>query len=263
MPALRELQAAFSAAVLDRQDPATLGLALAPADERLARRLMVYRVNARENFATALEDAFPLLRAAMGDAGFRSMAFSYQRAHPAPSGNLFDVGRRLHGFLATALSGTPEAWLIDIARLEWAIQESLVAADGAPRFDAAALASVSAEEHASLCFTLHPSVRLLALGHPVFDLWQAQQAATGRPAIRPPAAHPERLLVRRAGDGIELWRLEEPDDACLCGIAAGEDLATITGKVLERAPDADLGAVLTCWARRGVITGIRRGGDAR
>jgi hypothetical protein len=256
---LRRLQERFAAAVLRRADPAELGLRLRPADARLARRLQVYRVNSRENFAAALESAYPVLRAELGDEEFRSLAWSYQRQHPSRSGNLYEVGRRLPHFLEPHVRASPREYLHDLARLEWAVQEALVAADAGTAFDAGTLAGVPASEHARLAFSVHPSVRIVHARHPVFALWQALHAGTGRARAPAPAeaGTPERILVRRAGEGIEIFLLGEMECCCLECLLAGGTLGEITDAALAVDEAPDVGAVLVRWAKRGVVTGLR------
>lgn len=256
MPALRELQLGFAATVLRRQDAAPH---VGPPDERQARRLTVYRVNARENFAAALEAAYPVLRRQLGAEGFRSLAWSYQQRHPSPSGDLYDTGRRLPEFLDGVLSGTADEYLRDLARLEWAIQESMVAADCDARFDPRALAAIPASGHAALRFGLHPSVRALQVEFPVFELWRDFQAAGAgeRPPVPAPAAGVERLLVRRSSDGIELRQLDAIEHGCLESLLRGESLGEMADAALGIAGDPDIAAILVHWATCGVITRLQ------
>lgn len=255
MPALRELQLGFAATVLRRQDAAAAP-ALHPADERLARRLAVYRVNARENFAAALEAAYPVLQQQVGAEEFRSLAWSYQQRHPSPSGNLHEAGRELPAFLDRALPGTEDEYLCDLARLEWAAQESMGAADCDSRFDPRALADLPASGHEALRFRLHPSVRILQVGFPVFGLWRDFQAAGGRE--QPPAAAPtpgvERILVRRSGSGIELHQLDAVEHCCLESLLRGESLGEMADAALEISGEPDIATMLARWAALGVIT---------
>ena len=106
MPALHDSQADFLAAVLGR-DPAH-------ASQWPRRRLLVYRINAREHFAAALEAAFPLLHGLMGHEEFRAMAWAYQKACPSRSGNQFYCGAGLTHFLVAHLAGTPDAPLAEV-----------------------------------------------------------------------------------------------------------------------------------------------------
>lgn len=254
MPALRELQHDFLAAVLHREDPAGLGLTLRPTDERQARRLLVYRVNTRENFAEALGAAFPVLRSELGGDEFASLAWSFQRAHPSRSGNLFEIGRALPSYLEVHLRGSEREYLHDLARLEWATQEAMVAAD-APALDLAWLAAVPESGRGGLRFGLHPSVRILRTRYPVFDLWQRFQSggalAEGARAATP--AVQEDLLVHRAGEGIEIFRLAPLDACCLGCLHAGGTLADVADAALGLQAEPDLGAVLVRWAARSVL----------
>ncbi len=256
MPGLREFQLGFTAAVLRRQDFAATGLEFSPQDARLARRLSVYRVNARENFTAALAAAYPVLQLELGDERFRGLAWSYQSGHPSTSGNLFEISRQLPGFLAHALQDHRDEYLRDLAQLEWAVQEAMVAADTALRFDPGALATVPASEYGSLRFRLHPSVRLLQVGYPVFGLWQAFHAAD--PAHRQPSgarqAAAESILVRRAGNGIELHRLDPVEYHCLHRLLSGATLGDLAETALADANAPDLGALLVRWAACDVIT---------
>jgi hypothetical protein len=255
MPALREVQRAFAASVL-RREPVAPTLRPRPADGRLERRLGVYRVNARENFAAALEAAFPLLRRQLGAEGFASLAWSYQQRCPSTSGNLFETGRRLPAFLDGILEGTPDDYLRDVARLEWAVQESMVAADGDRRFDPRPLAAIPPAEHARLRFSIDESTRAVATRHAVFGLWRDLQEGGADEPLAVPAATPERILVRRAPSGIELARLDDAGFACLECLLRGATLGEMAEAALAVSGSADAGAILLQWANDGVITGL-------
>jgi hypothetical protein len=246
---LRELQQQFVREILYRDSVGLLPRVLAKglsADRRVA----IYRNNTRENFALALEAAFPLLLACMGGEEFRMLAWSYQRACPSPAGNLFHLGERLPRFLAEHLTGTGDECLIDVARLEWAVQESLVAADSGAALDLAALAEVPVARQADLRFHTHPSVRLLTTRYGVFQSWEALQA--GQPPARPVPAL-ERILVRRLEDGVQLQRVGELDLAWLEALLLGATFAA-SAAVLPPGQQEQLSSLLLRFATAGVIT---------
>jgi hypothetical protein len=248
-PALRELQRQFVREVLYRDSVGLLPRVLARglgADRRMA----IYRGNARENFALALEAAFPLLLALMGRSEFRQLAWSYQRACPSPAGNLFHLGARLPEFLAGHLSGTVDECLIDVARLEWRVQESMVAADSDAALDLAALAKVPVASQADLRFNTHPSVRLLATRYGVLRPWEALQA--GRAPAKPVPA-PEQILVRRHAEGVQLQAIDALDLAWLDALLGGATFAA-SAELLPPASQEQLGSLLLRWTRAGVIT---------
>ncbi|MBL8200052.1 MAG: putative DNA-binding domain-containing protein [Chromatiales bacterium] len=246
---LGELQRQFVREVLYR-DSAGLPGRVRTDGLTAERRLGIYRTNARENFALALEAAFPLLLRCLGPEEFRQLAWAYQRACPSPAGNLFHVGRRLPEFLASHLGGTDDEYQIDVARLEWAVQEAMVAADGDEALDLSALAAVPAERQGDIRFGLHPSVRLLRTEYAVFALWEALQA--GR-AVTPARREPGCLLVLRRAAGVELQRLLATDLAWLESLQAGATLAVAASALPADQQDA-LGALLVRWVGAGVIT---------
>lgn len=252
-PALQELQRQFVREVLYRESPGLLSQVVANG-LGAERRIAIYRTNARETFALALEAAFPLLLSCLGGEEFRRLAWAYQRACPSPAGYLYQVGARLPGFLAGHVRGTEDEYLIDVARLEWAVQESLVAADSAAALNLSALAEVPADRQADIRFLLHPSVRLLRTEYAVFGPWEARQAGQ---TVTQAAPDPERLLIRRLAAGIQLQRLVSGDFEWLSALQHGGPLAE----------QDDFGALLVRWVGAGVITdftlqGLPDGDDA-
>jgi len=246
---LAELQRQFVREVLHR-DSGGLPVRVRAGGPGAERQLGIYRTNARENFALALEAAFPLVLRCVGPDEFRQLAWSYQRAWPSRAGNLFHLGEHLPEFLAGHLRGASEEYLIDVARLEWAVQEAMVAADGDEALDLAALAAVPVPSQGDIRFCLHPSVRLLRTEYAVFSLWESLQA--GR-AVTPAGREPECLLVLRRAAGIELQRLPAADLAWLGSLQAGATLAAAASALPADQQDT-LGALLVRWVGAGVVT---------
>lgn len=269
---MARLQHRFIRELLYRADPdlgaQILTTSSPPARTSAAQRIGIYRSNVRENFVVALAAAFPLLKRQTGSQEFGQLAWSYQRAHPSPAGNLFHIGRGLVAFLEDHVCGSADDHLIDVARLEWLIQESLVAADHDGRMDLARLAAVPVELHDSLRVELHPSVRLLASRHAIFQLWEAHQEAmrcgtvaeTTQPASRPmPVRDCEHLLVQREANGVRVHRLAELDYHWLLAVKQGSTLGESTAWLPPADPAAEsapLLYLLTTWIQQGVITGF-------
>jgi len=252
---LKELQRQFVREILYRNSAGLRSQVVANGLD-VDRRLAIYRTNARETFALALEAAFPVLLACMGGEEFRSLAWTYQRAWPSPAGNLFHLGTRLPAYLAEHLRGSEDEYLIDVARLEWAVQEALVATDSSSVVDLAALAAVPADSQGEILFALHPSVRLLRTEYGVFALWEAHQA---RQPVARGVQGEECLLVRRLAAGVQLQRLLPLDLLWLEALRAGGTLAESTA-ALPAAEQTQLGALLLRWVNGGVITDFASGG---
>jgi len=216
-----------------------------------------YRITAGEDVVLAVGAAVGLVRAVAGEEAFREMAWAYQRAQPSRSGNLYFAGARLADYLDQHLQGTPDQHLIDVARLEWACQECLVAPDEAEGLDLPALATVPAHQQPALRFRLHPTVRLVATAFPVYAAWQALQAGGGAAPVAPAGPGAEQLLVQRQAGGLWVQRLTAPEFQWLTALEAGAPLEQLVA--LESAADpASDARWLARWAARGVIHSFLR-----
>jgi hypothetical protein len=125
---LRELQVAFLDGVL-RGSPAQISSLIAASELAPERRIAIYANNAREGFLAMLAATFPVIERLSGADWFRQTGREYMHRHPSCSGNLYYVGERFAAFLDEHLRDTDYAYFADVARLEWAYQEVLVAAD--------------------------------------------------------------------------------------------------------------------------------------
>lgn len=251
---LAVLQQAFVAAVLAR-DPGVeryLGAAAATG-------LGIYRTNVRTNFAAALAAAFPALHALLGSDRFESLAWACQRARPSTRGDLFFAGESLVAFLAEDGGDAPGGALTELARLEWAIQQVLVAADPPSRLDLEALAGVPADQHAGLRFTLLPALRVVVVAAGTAARWEHYRAATAQAAGDVPqaaGAGEETLLVWRSAEGLRV-RVSEPGEAALLGsLRDGMPLGAACASVLAGVPGVDPAGLIVRAAQAGLLTGF-------
>lgn len=173
MQSLPELQAAFVRAIRGENPEAAQSWIVHNGIEP-AGRLAIYANNVRENVIATLEAAFPVVHGLSGRDWFRQTATGYLRAHPSNSGDLHRTGERFPDYLAQLLVGGPYEYFADVARLEWAYQEVLVAEDP-PRLDFASLARVPAEQQPRIAFSLATTVRLLESRYPVLAIWEAHR----------------------------------------------------------------------------------------
>ena len=250
MLSLRETQQRFLRGVLAGDAEAItpwINSAGLPAAERIG----IYRNNCREGFAAALTLGYPVLQRLTGEAYFRQLARDYQRRHPSQSGNLLHVGTQLPAFLEQRFAGTQYDYFSHVARLEWACQEVLVAADHAA-FGLARLAAVPSADYPRLRFDLHPAARLVSAPYPVFRIWETHQDAAD-PGPIDLGSGGEQALVRRSGDGVVICRLAPGEYECLATLGSARPL----GRALEAALTAnstfDLRQALQRWAQIGLI----------
>jgi hypothetical protein len=236
---LRELQVAFLDGTLHGY-PAQLAPLIAASELPREARIAIYANNAREGFLSALAATFPAIERLAGQDWFRQTGRDYMRRHPSRSGNLHFVGEHFAAFLDDELRGTHYEYFADVARLEWAYQEVLVAADH-PSFETSALSSVSPDDYGSLIFRVHPALRLVESRYPVLAIWKANQPETaGRTASISLDAGASRVLIIRREDHVELRELGAAEFALLTAFARGATL----GYAFEQAVHADEGADL-------------------
>jgi hypothetical protein len=236
---LRELQFAFLDGTLHGY-PAQLSSLIAASELAREARIAIYANNAREGFLSALTATFPVIERLAGQDWFRQTAREYMRRNPSRSGNLHFVGERFAALLDDTLRVTQHAYFADVARLEWAYQEVLIAADH-PSFEISALASVNPDDYGSLVFRVHPAVRLVESRYPVLAIWKANQpdAAEMTPSISLDAGASRVLIIRRE-DHVELRELGAAEFALLAAFQRGATL----GEAFEAAAAADARADL-------------------
>lgn len=214
-------------------------------------RLDVYRNNAWQFFATALEQTYPVLQRRVGAGYFRQLAREYRAAHPSRRGDLHWAGADFAAWLHGRMTGSGYEWLADLARLEWAVAEASVASHARPapldqlsQFDAASLAD--------LRLTLQPSVRLVESTYPVWSVWQANQHEDAEPVDLTQGG--ECCVVACLEDRPVVYRIEAIDFRLLERLARGETL----GDALDASgtEPAALGRVLGWTFAEQLVAGV-------
>lgn len=233
MPALRELQASFRAALLDGDERAAT---VAVHDDELgaSARLAVYRHHVFTSLTSALESTYPAIARLVDPRFFRYAAEHYIRRHPPTGPCLFEYGATFGEFLAGFEPARHLVYLPDVARLEWAMNRALNAPDADPvALDALRPAAPVA---------LHPSATLLQSLWPIDAIWRANQ----------PDADPEvdldaggvRLQVWRAGDEVVFRQLSAAGFAFREAVARTGRLGEGAEAALEADTVVDLAALI-------------------
>jgi hypothetical protein len=158
-------------------DAPALCLIDAPAPVAAAR-LAVYRNTVLANVTAALRSTYPAIWRLVGEAYFGKVAHDFIVRHPSTCGDLTPVGAMFPEYLTELHRDDEYAYLGDVARLEWLIQEALLAADHPP-FDLTRLSLVAPAEYDGLRFVLHPALRRFESRYPVRRIWESIDLAAG------------------------------------------------------------------------------------
>lgn len=238
MPTLLELQTGFRSGVLEQGEapilPEIADDGLAPA-----ARLSIYRNHVFTTLTSALEATFPVVCRLVDERFFAYAAHEYIRDHSPRVRCLFEYGASFADFLGAFPPCRDLSYLPDVARLEWAMNEALHAAD-APPFEASRLAAVPPDDTPNLILRLDPALRLIASPWPIDDIWAANQPDSDPDARIDLDAGGVRLQIRRAGDRVLFRRVDAPSFTFLRALADGERLSDAADAALGEDSTFDL-----------------------
>lgn len=251
MPTLPESLRTLAARIWDERDAIDPGLA-------------VYRRNLRGNFAQVLALEFPALQRLLGEQAFLGLAHDLQRDHPSRSGNLHDIGAPLAAYLRQRLADSERAWLADIAALEWAWEDSAVAADARSGVNVTGFASLDPDAQLAQRAQLHPALRVVRSAAPIHTIWRDNLPdASGRIASLQANyslsldQRGESVIIERPGQQVEVSVVPEAEAAWLESLAAGTTLGAAIDHALAVDNGFDLGAALGSALRRARIIDLR------
>jgi len=243
MQSLHELQRAFSIATLfeDRVALASLGVAggrLAPE-----ARIAVYRNNVLCNYRKALAATYPVVKRLVGAPFFDAAVEHFVRAYPSKSGDVNRYGGEFAMFLESYRPAHDLAYLPDVGRLEWAIDQAGIASD-APPLDLEALAAVPPDKQGLLRFALHPSLALIRSRYPILHLWRVNQAEHMGDKRVDLDEGGDTLLVMRGRSGVSIERIGAGEYVLLAALATGAAFENASTRAAQAEPGFDLGAAL-------------------
>jgi len=258
MLSLAELQASFQRAVIDG-DESVLGLFKAPPRDSRNVRLGVYRHAYSARLVEFIENDFEKLRLFMGPERFTQMARDYAASHTSDHPNARWYSRHLPEFLATDDRYGQSTALGDLAALELAINDAFDAED-AESFTLNDLSSVPVENFASASFAASPSLRRLATGTNVGELWPLLDAdMTDVPAVQR-LEQPAELLVWRQDLSSHFRELTAEEAMAVDAMREGVPFGVLC-EMIAFMDDPDTAATraanyLRNWIDGGLIAGI-------
>lgn len=254
MPALRELQIGFAAALTNREAAARFAPGVRARGIAAARRLQVYRNNLFASLTEVLAAVYPVTRRLVGEAYFANAARGYIAAHPSRSGDVHRYGGRFAEYLGGCPGSEELPYLPDTARLEWCYHRAFHA-EHYPPLDPNGLRAVPPQDYPRLRLMLQPSACLLTSNYPVLRIWQINQDDwAGNPTVDL-AEGGVHLLVLRQGVEVAFIALSAGEHAWLQGLAQGMTLYEAQQLAVKWEPDFDLGAALRRHLAQGTFSG--------
>ena len=254
MRPLAELQRQFAEALLDPRRPMPAEC-IDPAGHPDPLRFAVYRNNVASSLIEALEAAYPAVRRLVGEEFFRAAARPYVLQDPPDSPIMLRYGEGFADFLERFASLSDYPYLADVARIERAWLEAYHAAEAEP-LDPADLAGIVADRVADLCFTLHPSMRLVRSAFPALTIWHANVQEQTPPPIDLDAG-PEDVLIARPVAEVQARLLPAGGALLLQSLARGSPLAEAASRASAACPSFELTTCLAVVLESGLLTGSR------
>lgn len=252
-PALLDTQRRF-AGLIRSTGPTDLPDLLQGDAARRTAGLTAYRRNALLNAQHALCLAYPVLAQVVGEEFMRALGRDYWQAHPSHSGDLNDYGADLAERLAGPAEKIGRPWLVELARLEWAVHIASRAVDLAPQ-PLAALQACAPEQLPGLRLALHPATCLLASPWPLASLWRQHQPDY-QGALDLDHGGPEIAWVARSAWRVDLRALGAAEAAFWQAAQAGHTLTDMIEQALEHDPGFDPAASLQQAFTQGLIVSL-------
>lgn len=136
--------------------------------------LGLYRGNLYAAWASALENAYPVLKMLVGDAFFTGMAIVYGREVPSQSGDLTVFGQHLSAFIRDFAPAAAYPYFADLARLEWALHCAYYAQDVVP-WSVEQWMNMEGEQLLDARIRIHPACALVSSRYSISRIWEAHQ----------------------------------------------------------------------------------------
>jgi hypothetical protein len=242
---LERVQADFAAALVEPSATSALAPALAGRDARVLDRLALYRGNVSAAWEKTLANAYPVVRALVGDEFFGGLARAYGRAHPSVSGDLNRFGARFAEFIDAFEHTRSLPYLGDVALLEWSVHGAHCAADPVA-LTRERIGTLPPGELLMARFALHPACAWVRSGFPVASIWLAHQpqATVGLPDS---LDRSELALVVRPRWRVEVLSSSAGELAALARLREGADVEAAITAGLQAEPGFAFPKALVRW----------------
>ncbi len=218
------------------------------------RGFKVYQANGHMLAERALRSAYPVLEQMLGKESFQQLVRAFWHAYPPVLGDIAKWGAQLSEFISQSDQLRDEAYLPDVAKVEWALHLCAFAPDRDPDF--ASLSFLTTEDPQTLGLVLAPGVAATQSVWPLASLMLAHLERN------PPLEELGQQLRNPFPQDVVIWRVGFQPRLRLA--MAGEVnllIALQTGIALEPALDVAVGLDFSHWLPMAVQTGLVLGAN--
>lgn len=257
---LRHFQTLFSRSVMGEADLGEADLAIAQMikmEQRpsVPQRLAVYKNNVYHSLIEALADTYPVIQQLVGKDFFAATAKDYISQFPPSSAVLLEFGGQFSDFLASFEPAAALPYLCDLAKLEYAWQESYHERD-CQSLSVDDFASIPADSLYQQSLVCHPSLQLLHSPFAVGSIWQAHQHSEGlSEELR--VDQQEWLAVVRPQYQVQVCFLDEPGFKFVQYLKAGRALGEVVDEIAMSFPQWQISETLAFAIQQGFFSDVR------
>ncbi len=245
-----------------------------------AERLGIYANAYYSRLLECLGEVFPMLKRTLGEDAFDGLAFGYLQAYPSRSYTLNELGRHFPHYLEQTRPGPAkgeqtdpcassdsvagmEDWplfLIDLARLEWAIYEVFdgPGVEGTEPLSADQLLSFSSEHWPKAKLTPVVCLQLLATRFPVNDYYTALRRSKPEDPVRIPLADDCYVALTRRDFVVRRYNVSKPQFELLTLLQQGRTVGQAIEAIVPTASGEidELATNLQLWFRNWTAEGF-------
>jgi len=195
----------------------------------------------------------------MGEDAFREIAYEFVHRHPSTHPSLTHLGTKFPQYLLKEVPKLKHReFLVELARLEWSLEEAFDEMQAEPLTEAA-LQAVPPEQWAKAKLVAIPALRLHAFEYPVNDFFGAFREYTeGAPLPRVPKPKKSWMCAFRRNFSLRRMDLTREGYEVLSRLVAGKPLGKALDEVnaLKGIKPAELAANLQTWFRDWTSLGL-------
>jgi len=204
----------------------------------LNERLAVYRHNVFQSLHNVLADVYPLVEKLVGEQFLADMVREYISKNLPEVACLNSYGVTFPDFIEQFTPAKTLPYLVDVARMEWALNEADHAKDD-EALDVMELRNMAPDRLENLVFFFRESVRFIDSNFPLFEVREfcLQDRPEGELDIDQGGA---KLMVFRPSLGVQMVKLEPDEYKFLTLLQEGKTIGNVSKTILQDNPDYNI-----------------------